>query len=73
MNAHVSFPMDLAEQPGAGYVEISRRVALIGNDFLPRGQTARLILRAAAIQARAFVSDDDLADTLRALAAEIGQ
>lgn len=62
--------------PAQRYIEINRDIALLtqkhsGNDGTER--TARLVLRAAALQARAHVGDAELADAMRAFVAEIGQ
>lgn len=62
--------------PAQRYVEINRELALLtakhaANDGAAR--VSRLVLRAAALQARAHNSDADVADALRAFCAEIGQ
>ena len=58
------------------YVEINRDLALLTNKYAAndgRANISRLVLRAAALQARAFNDDKVLADTMRAFVAEIGQ
>lgn len=58
------------------YVAINRDLALLTNKYAANNGQAnisRLVLRAAALQARAFNDDKVLAHTMRAFAAEIGQ
>lgn len=71
MNARATFPMDLTQQPSQGYVEISRRVALINAEFMPQAQAARLTLRAAALQAVAHVPAGEIATAMRSIADEL--
>lgn len=68
MNLHL---IDLDEAPCAGLVEIHRRVALCLSDVSPKPRGARLIVRAAALQATALCGNAEVADALRALACEI--
>lgn len=58
------------------YVEINREIALITAKHAANDGTAnisRLVLRAAALQARANNDDRVVADAMRAFCAEIGQ
>lgn len=71
MNAHATFPMDLTGKPSQGYLEISRRVALINLEFMPHGTAARLTLRAAALQAAAHVPPAEIAQAMRDIADEL--
>lgn len=68
--------MNTAASLADRYIEINRDIALLtqkhsGNEGAER--TARLVLRAAALQARAHVGDAELAHVMRAFVAEIGQ
>ena len=71
MNARPTFPMDLTQQASLGYLEISRRVALLVNEFMPHSQAARLTLRAAALQAAAHVPPAEIAHAMRDIADEL--
>lgn len=58
------------------YVEINRDIALLtakyaANDGI--ANVSRLVLRAAAVQARAYNSDKTIGDAMRSFCAEIGQ
>nr|DAQ12764.1 MAG TPA: hypothetical protein [Caudoviricetes sp.] len=76
MSAVVPFPKpetrsDLSRYPAAGYAEINRRIALLANEFSPASQAARLILRAASLQAVAHASPVEIATAMRSIADEL--
>lgn len=68
--------MNTAATIAERYVEINRDLALLATKYAANdGQAniSRLVLRAAALQARAFNDDKVIADAMRAFVAEIGQ
>lgn len=68
--------MKTAATLASRYVEINREVALLTRKYAEDDSTAnisRLVLRAAALQARAHNDDQTIADAMRAFCAEIGQ
>jgi hypothetical protein len=68
--------MNPAVNLASRYVEINRDIALLTAKYAANDGTAnvsRLVLRAAALQARAHNDDQTVADAMRAFCAEIGQ
>jgi len=68
----MNVPTTLAQR----YVEINRDIALLTTKYAANDGAAnvsRLVLRAAALQARAHNDDQTIADAMRAFVAEIGQ
>ena len=68
--------MNTAVNLASRYVEINRDIALLTAKYAANDGTAnvsRLVLRAAALQARAHNDDKTVADAMRAFCAEIGQ
>lgn len=68
--------MNTAATIGSRYVEINREIALLtakyaANDGI--ANVSRLVLRAAALQARSHNDDQTVADAMRAFCAEIGK
>lgn len=68
--------MNTAASLASRYVEINRDLALLTAKYAANdGQAniSRLVLRAAALQARSHNDDRTVADAMRAFCAEIGQ